>query len=118
MLSAVLFHGCLGKVTVSEETRRKLLYQVADPGEGIRGPALTPLDQTEARRAEKIFFGDRPPPLSKGPGWQPPPPHPHLKVWKSQDPALYSEPFSDSGSTRKSVFFERLIYLAPWLSKG
>ena len=27
MLSAVLFHGCLGKVTVSEETRTKLLLK-------------------------------------------------------------------------------------------
>ena len=118
MLSAVLFHGCLGKVEISEETRRKLLYPVADPGEGIRGPALTPLDQTEARRAEKIFLKIAHLPYLRVLDGSPPPPHPHLKVWKSQDPALYSEPFSDSGSTRKSVFFERLICLAPWLSKG
>ena len=44
---------------------------VADPGEGPMGPALLPfpppppifLDQTEARRAEKKFSGDRAPPL-------------------------------------------------------
>ena len=42
---------------------------VADPGEGPMGPALLPppppifLDQTEARRAEKKFTGDRAPPL-------------------------------------------------------
>ena len=111
MLSAVLFHGCLGKVTVSEETRRKLLYPVADPGEGIRG--LPRLDQTEARRAEKTFFGDRtPPPLSKGPGW--PPPHP---LSQGLEKSGSVSPFYP-GSTRKSVFFERLICLAPWLSKG
>ena len=33
---------------------------------GGRAPPLF-LDQTEGRRAEKKFFGDRPPPLSKGP---------------------------------------------------
>ena len=39
---------------------------VADPGEGPRGPAPPLfLDQTEARRAEKLFWGDRPSPLSK-----------------------------------------------------
>jgi len=37
------------------------LLAVADPGEGPRGPAPPLfLDQTEARRAEKIFLGDRP----------------------------------------------------------
>ena len=111
MLSAVLFHGCLGNVEISEETRRKLLYPVADPGEGIKG-LPPPLDQTEVRRAEKVFFcGDRPPYLRVLDGRPPPPAH--LKVWKSLDPAMYSEPFSDSGSTKKSVFFERLICLAP-----
>ena len=80
MLSAVLFHGCLGKVTVSEETRKKLLYPVADPGEGIRG--LPRLDQTEARRAEKTFFGDRPPPLYLR-VLDGRPLTPYLKVWKS-----------------------------------
>ena len=45
-----------------------------------RGPGPPPLfsDQTEARRADKIFLGDRPP-LSKGLVARPPPP-PHLKV--------------------------------------
>ena len=35
---------------------------------GARGTRVPPffLDQTEARRAEKSFFGDRFPPLSKG----------------------------------------------------
>ena len=38
------------------------------PGGGRRAPLPLFLDQTEARRAEKFFFGDRPPPtpLSKG----------------------------------------------------
>ena len=40
-------------------------FAVADPGEG---PTSLPLflDQTEARRAEKNFLGDRPPPLISG----------------------------------------------------
>ena len=45
---------------------------MADPGEGPGGPGLPlVLDQTEARRAEKIFLEDRPP-LSKGLDDQPP----------------------------------------------
>ena len=64
MLSAVLFHGCLGNVEISEETRRKLLYPVADPGEGIKG-LPPPLDQTEVRRAEKVFFLWRSPPAPR-----------------------------------------------------
>ena len=44
---------------------------MADPGKVPGGAARPPLflDQTEARRAEKDFFGDRPPhppPLSQG----------------------------------------------------
>lgn len=39
-----------------------------------QGPDPPALDQTEVRRAEKTFFGDRSSPLSKVPGW--PPPHP------------------------------------------
>ena len=93
MLSAVLFHGCLGKVTVSEETRRKLLYPVAGPREGTRGPAPTPFDQTEAGRAEKIFLGDRPPPLSKGPGWQPPLPSPISRSGKVRIQHCIVSPF-------------------------
>ena len=38
------------------------------------------LDQTETRRAEKIFLGDRPP-LSKGLDDLDPPPPPYLQVW-------------------------------------
>ena len=50
-------------------------FAVADPGEGPGGaaPPLFP-DQTEARRAKKIFFGDQPPPVSKGLDDRPPPP--------------------------------------------
>ena len=49
-----------------------------------RGPG-SPLfsDQTEARRADKIFLGDRPPPLSKGLDDRPPPP-----LSQGLDPAL------------------------------
>ena len=47
-------------------------------GRGPGGPGLPLfLDQTETRRAEKIFFGDRPPP-SKGLDLDP---SPYLKVW-------------------------------------
>ena len=44
---------------------------VADPGEGAEGPvAPLFLDQTEARRAEKKFWGATAPPLTpfSGPG--------------------------------------------------
>ena len=75
MLSAVLFHGCLGKVTVSEETIGKLLYPVADLGEGTRGPFQPPLRPNRGpEEVKKHFLEIAPPPLSKGPGW--PPPHP------------------------------------------
>ena len=50
------------------------------PGGGGRAPPSF-LDQTEARRTEKNFLRDRPPPpLSKGLDDRPPPP-PYLKVW-------------------------------------
>ena len=46
---------------------------MADPGEG---PATPPpfLDQTEARRAEKIFLVTSPPQLSHDINYPPPPP--------------------------------------------
>ena len=48
----------------------RLVFSVADPGEGPGGGRLTLfLDQTEAPKAEKNLFGDRdppPPPLSEG----------------------------------------------------
>ena len=55
---------------------------MADPGEGPGGPPLF-FHQTEARRAEKNFFGDTlspppPPPLFKGRDDRGP--H-YLKVW-------------------------------------
>ena len=49
-----------------------LTYPVADPGEGPGAPPLL-IDQTEARRAEKNFFGDRPP-------------SPYLRVWMDAFP--------------------------------
>ena len=54
---------------------------MADPGDGPGGPAPPPLflDQTEAQRAEKIFLGHRPAPLSQG--LDDPPPPLYLKVW-------------------------------------
>ena len=49
---------------VSFKVRNSVLNSVADPGEGPGGPGPPSLfsDQNEARRAEKIFFGGRPPP--------------------------------------------------------
>ena len=44
-------------------------YQWGIQGRGLRPPPLS-FDQNEARRAEKIFWGDGPPP-----------PPPYLKVW-------------------------------------
>ena len=55
----------------------------------MRGPrGLCPplfLDQTEARRAQKKFFGDQASPFSKG--VDDPPPHPHLS--EGLHPALF-----------------------------
>ena len=54
---------------------------MADPGKGPGGPAPPPLflDQTEAQKAKKNFFGDHPPPpLSKGLDDRAPT---YLKVW-------------------------------------
>ena len=60
---------------------------MADPGKGPVGYSPSPLflDQTEARRAEKNFLGDRhtPPPLSKGLDDRSPPP-----TYQRLDPAL------------------------------
>ena len=58
---------------------------MADPGEGPRGPAPPPplfLDQTEARGAEKHFFGDPPPPpsLSFSEGLDPPLKHNEIRI--------------------------------------
>ena len=58
-------------------------HTVADPGEGPGGPAPLLLDQTDAQRAEKHFFWDRPP-LISGSGWSPPP---HL-LSEGLDPPL------------------------------
>ena len=68
---------------------------VADPGEGPGGAPAPPLflDQTEARRAEKNFGGDR-----SSPGLddrQPHPPPPPLS--QGLDPALHTVLFSPSG---------------------
>ena len=60
--------------TLRDPTAIKLPLAVVDPQDG---PPPLFLDQTEAQRAEQIFFGDCPP----LPGRPPPPPPPYLKVW-------------------------------------
>jgi len=59
--------------------QRKYQWRIQGRGLGARSPPPPPptlfLDQTEARRAEKIF-GDRPRSLSKGLD----DPHPYLEV--------------------------------------
>ena len=61
---------------------------MADPGEGFGGPAPPLcLDQTQAPRAEKIFLGDGPPPLSKGLDNRAP--SLYLRVWITEPPPLY-----------------------------
>ena len=58
---------------------------VADPGEGPSIPPPLFLDQTEARRANKFFFGDQ-----SFPCRNPPSPH-YLKVW------IYSVALQNTG---------------------
>ena len=78
-------------------------------GGSRRGPpAPLVLDQTEVRRAEKSFFGDRstsPPHPISGSGWQGPP---YLKVWMRHwikpPPGLVWNLNSDV-RTHKSKFF-------------
>ena len=51
----------------SNETFQVITFKtVAEPGEGPLGPGPSPLflDQTEAQRTEKLFFGEPPPPLT------------------------------------------------------
>ena len=56
---------------------------MADPGEGPRGPAPSPIFRPNwGQKGQKIFFW-RLPPLISGCGW-PLPPLPHLKVWICQ----------------------------------
>lgn len=68
-------------------------------GKGRDAPLLF-LDQTEAGRAEKKFFGDRPPP-SYLRVWMTAPP-PYLKVWTCHFPATFI------GNTRKLGHYDFL----------
>ena len=63
---------------------------MADAREGPGGGRLPPLllDQTEARRAEKVFFKTAPPALSQGLGDRPHPPPP---LSEALDPSLSTQ---------------------------
>ena len=67
-----------GFVFQTEILGKCVYIPLAGPGEGLGGPAPLFLDQTEAVRSEKNFFGDRPP-LP-----------PYLKVWIRHRILLFS----------------------------
>ena len=91
-----------------------------------KGPAPSPLilDQNEARRAEKNFLGDRPPPTYlkiwvtvsqplSPPLPFPPPPPPHLKVWiRNCLVLLYSK--DTSIQTTENCWHNLRIYYLYW----
>ena len=67
---------------------------MADAREGPGGGRLPPLllDQTEARRTEKVFFKTAPPALSPGLGDRPhPPPTPPPPLSEALDPSLSTQ---------------------------
>ena len=71
---------------------------VADPGEGgDRGPNPPPpfLDQSEARRSEKKFFGDQAPTFQRV--WMTPP----TPLSQGPDPAVVFEDPSNGSNTRR-----------------
>ena len=77
---------------------------------GARSPPLF-LDQTEGRRAEKIFFCDRPPPpLSQGLDDRPS--TPYLGVW------MTAPPLSQGLDDRPSTPYLGVWMTAPPLSRG
>ena len=58
-----------GKESKAKEIRKKERKKFCLlSGRSRGGPPPLFLDQTEAQRAKKIFFGDRPPPLIQGSG--------------------------------------------------
>ena len=75
---------------------------VADPGEGTGGPTPPPppfLDQSEARRSEKNFFGDQAPAFQRV--WMTPP----TPLSRGPDPAVYpvfEDPSNGSNTRRDS----------------
>ena len=67
----MLYPVCLKWNSLVDDVIAHKYLSVADSGEGLGEPTPSPspsriFTQTEARRAEKRFFGDRPPPFYKG----------------------------------------------------
>ena len=86
---------------------------VADPGEGTGGPTPPPpfLDQSEARRSEKNFFGDQAPAFQRV--WMTPP----TPLSQGPDPAVYpvfEDPSNGSNTRRegREPDIKALYYLA------
>ena len=82
----MLYPVCLKWNSLVDDVIAHKYLSVADSGEGLGEPTPSPspsriFTQTEARRAEKRFFGDRPPPRFIRVWMTPPPPPLHLKVW-------------------------------------
>ena len=62
----MLYPVCLKWNSLVDDVIAHMYLSVADSGEGLEEPTPTPsriFTQTEVRRAEKRFFGDRPPVL-------------------------------------------------------
>ena len=95
---------------------------MADPGNGPGGAAPLFLNQTDARRAEKKFLGDRATPLSKGlvDRLPSPPPSLYLKVWIrhwtfNMHEYVADKTYAHKGDTVVIVKIREIAVLPDWL---